>query len=246
MMEIFWILWFFILPIIGIVTPILALIIWFVLVPKVARMLTWNRFKNISIHAVADQAGYIELLPTKESLPEGIERTKKGWRFLPKPIWKGNPGEETSELEQLALRKYILKDYGKPFWIGHAGKVTAMNPGTVAALQQDEKPLNVEPYIEDVENFAKDIPQHFYRSLKPKLKKLRQVVSAKEYTLIDIDKIKELVTKMYPPSLIDALATNRELKGMRKRKGEYMPIILGGMIIVGIIAFTVIVLVMAK
>jgi len=235
-MEILYTLWFFILPAMGILVPIFGAIFWFFIVPGLAKMLTWNRFKNVSLELNANDSGYAELLPTKEELPEGIVRTKKGWQFLPSPIYS-NPAktDEEKQAEQIGLKKYILKGIGKPIRISYAGKITSMNIGTLAAMQQNNKQINLEPYFKSIQNIVDDLPRHFKKELKQKLKLLKQATKAKPLTLIDPEEIKTAVPKMYPPSLIDALAINREMKGMKRRGKELTPLILGGAIIIGLV-----------
>jgi len=251
-MQLFWIVWMFILPILGITLAVLAPIIWFFIVPKVARMLTWCRFRNVSIHAIADDSGYVELVPTNVELPEGVVRTKRGWRFLPRPRWKTKKEKRLNEkkrqeldmAEQLGLRKYVLKGLGKPFWFGYAGKITAMNPATLAALQQTNNPHNPTGNFQVIEEYIKNIAEPFRKDLTKMLTQLKQQVKAKSLTLINTDAIKTVVPQMYPASLIDALATNREYYGMKRRGREYTGLILGGALIIGLVIFGIIALMM--
>ena len=212
-MDILYMLWFIILPVIGILFPTFALIFWFFIVPGLAKKLTWNRFRNVEAHLVGDDSGYAEFVFTKERIPEGAARTKRGWHFLPQPIYQ-NPGktDELIQAERIALKKYILKDFGKPFLIDYAGKITSMNLGTLAALQQTEKQVDIKWYFDEMEKIIADTPKHFRKELSKKLKALQQATDAEPLTNIDIGTIKEAVPKMYPPSLIDALAINREMK----------------------------------
>lgn len=240
-MELLFILWFFVLPILGILFPIFAGIFWFLVVPGIAKMLTWSRFKNVSLHLVGDDSGYAELVPTQEELPEGIVRTKKGWHFLPSPVYS-NPtkSEGLQKAEKLGLKKYILKGLGKPIWIDYAGKITSMNIGTLAAMQQNEEQLSLKWYFDEMTKIIADTPKHFRKELNKKLKVLEEATKAKALTLIDIDEIKQAVPKMYPPSLIDALAINREMKGMKRKGKEMIPLILGGAIIIGLVVIGVV------
>ena len=243
-MDILFLLWFFILPIVGILTPIFALIFWFFIVPGVAKMLTFARFRNVSIHAVADASGFVELVPTKEHLPEGIVRTKHGWHFLPRPINPpGNPGKKTNanqDAERIALKTHILKTVGKPFLLNYAGKITSMNYSTLAALQQNEARLDLKWYFEELETVLKDLPKHFRKELEKKLAQLKEAAHAEKVTIINPEAIQDTINKMYPPSLIDALAINREMKGMKRRGREMLPLILGGAIIIGIVVIGVV------
>jgi hypothetical protein len=111
-----------------IVTVVVFLIWWFVVVPKVARTLTWARFGNKTISILGDDEGYIEIVPSKQHLPEGVINTKRGYRFLPRPL--GNPGPDATPTGVLPwmYKKYTLKGLGKPAWFGYAGKVPNFNP----------------------------------------------------------------------------------------------------------------------
>jgi hypothetical protein len=99
---------------------------WFVVVPKVAKTLTWARFGNKTISILGDDEGYIEIVPSKKRFPEGVIDTKRGYRFLPRPL--GNPGAEGTGVDQWMFKKYILRGLGKPCWFGYAGKVPNFNP----------------------------------------------------------------------------------------------------------------------
>jgi len=239
-MEILYILWFLILPVMGIFVTIFGAIFWIFIVPGLAKMLTWNRFKNVSFHLVGDNSGYAELVPTKEELPEAIVLTKKGWQFLPSPIYT-NPAktEEEKQAEQIGLKKYILKGIGKPIWISYAGKITSMGMGTLAAMQQTEKQVDLKWYFDEMQKIIADTPKHFRKELDKKLKALQEATKAKPLTNIDIEGIKTAVPKMYPPSLIDALAINREMKGMRRMGRELLPWILALAVVFGMVAVSI-------
>lgn len=240
-MEILFLLWFFVLPILGILFPIFAGIFWFLVVPGIAKMLTWSRFKNVSIHLVGDDSGYAEFVATKEELPEGIVRTKKGWHFLPSPIYSNlGKSKGLKRAEQIGLKKYILKGLGKPIWLDYAGKITSMNIGTLAAMQQNKNQLDLKWYFDEMTKIIADTPKVFRKELSNKLKALEEATKAEALTLINIAQIKSAVPKMYPSSLIDALAINREMKGMKRRGKEMMPLILGGAIIIGLVAISIV------
>jgi len=240
-MEILYTLWFIILPVIGILALIFGPIFWFFIVPGLAKMLTWNRFKNVTFHLIGDHTGYAELVPTKEQLPESITRTKKGWHFNPSPIYANPSKSETDEqTEQIGLKKYILKGIGKPIWLNFAGKITSMNFGALATLQQNKKEVNLEPYFDGLKEIIADTPKHFKKPLTTKLNALQKVVKSKPLTYLDLGGIKTALPQMYPPSLIDALATNREMKGMKRRGKELIPLILGATIILSVVAIIIV------
>lgn len=248
-----------VLPIFAILFMVFAPIFWFLIVPAIARMLTWKRFQKVSFHVVGDDTGYVSLVPTKEELPEGVVKTVKGYHFLPRAKWKtGNPGTP-SHIENLLLRKFIWKEMGKPIWIGYAGKVALVNPATLAAAQQvqDKKPIgDPKTMIEKLTNYVKTLPktltvksfreQKNFRlrdDLTTMLKQLKTEMKILPYTVVDPTKIKELVRKMYTPSQLDALATNREQYGMKKRGQEYGKLILGGALIIGLVIIAILLVV---
>lgn len=260
MIEIFWILWFLVLPIMGIALTILVPVVWFFIVPKVARMLTWTRFKSVSIHAIADDSGFVELVTTKVELPEGVVKTDRGWRFLPRPIWKSlkrrkkKKGDVTekdlSVAERFALRKYVLKGLGKPFWFGYAGMVNAMNPPTLAVLQQGGSPVgNPTVHFSNIRSYIDSLPKKLLwnnRELHPKkdltkmLDDLHERVKTEPYTVLDPRAVKEVLPEMTPPSLMEAIETYSEMVGMEERGKNILPIILiagiVGMLVFGVIA----------
>lgn len=261
MLEIFFFLWMFVLPILAIGLAILIPVAWFFIVPGIARKITWNRFRNCSYHMIADDTGYAYLLATKEEIAEGIVNTKKGWRFLPRPVWlfvkqaikrvKSNPGgeektivktkrveltDEERRVENIMLRKFVWKDTGKPVWLGYAGKVTSANPATLAALQQTNSGNpDAKGYIQRITEYAKGLGQPHRKILTDMLKQLADGINFKEITLIDPTIIKKLYPKMFTPSQLDAFGTNRETRGMKRAGKQYTPIILGGGILIGVI-----------
>lgn len=251
LMQVFFVLWFLILPILGILTPIFTVIFWVFIVPKVAKMLTWARFRSVSVHAIADDSGYVELVTTDVELPEGVVRTKRGWRFLPRPIWKPlkkrkkNPFTKREVAlegaEKLALKKYVLKGLGKPFFLGYAGMVAAMNPATVAALQQTTKnPINLTLHFNKIYEFANDMPKHFRRPLTKMLDELKSYSIAKPLTLIDPRAVKEILPEMTPPSLMEAIETYSEMVGMEEKGKQYGRLIIGGALIIGLVVLGVV------
>ena len=242
MMELFFILWMLVLPIVAIVLLLVVPIFWFLIVPKIARKLTWERFRKLSYHLIADDSGYAYLLSTKEELPEGIVNTEKGFRFLPRSPWmKGNPSpkdSETKHVENLMLRKFFWKDMGKPMWFGYAGKVPSVNPATLAGLQQTEdKPPDTSKFIDKIIDYLKVLGQPHRKELASMLKSLKEGLAFKSLTVIDPTKIKEVIPKMFTPSQLDALATNREQRGMKRAGKQYTGLILGIGLILAILIF---------
>lgn len=241
-MELLFIIWFFILPILGILTPIFGLLFWFAIVPPVSRMLAYNRFKNVSIHAIHDDAGYAELVPTKEMIPEGVERTKRGWRLLP----RAGVNTEFTQEEKLLLRKYTLKGYGKPFWIGHAGKVVSMNGGALAGMQQTERdPNNPGVDLSEITAYLKTLPsplKEIKKDLTKMLGKAQAQAKHKPYTLVDASEIKNVVDELYPPSMLDGFERNRIEKGRRMAGKQYTSLIIGAALILGIVVIGVVAL----
>lgn len=257
-LQIFFILWMFVLPILGIITPILSLVIWFFIVPKLARKLTGARFRNVSIHAIADDSGYVELVTTDVELPEGVVKTKKGWRFLPRPIYKlltrkkKKNYEALEGAENIALRKYVLKGLGKPFWFDYAGIVASTNPATLAVLQQNQNPSNPQVHFNKIENYIESLPKefpwknqifHIRKDLKKMLEEIREHLKSKPITTLDPRAMKEILPELTPPSLMDAIEMYSEMVGREERGTQYGKIIgvglIFGVIIFGIIAIMV-------
>jgi len=254
MIQIFFILWMFVLPILGILTPILSIVIWFGIVPKIARRITWKRFSKCSWRFTADDTGYAHLRPTKEELAEGIVKTKKGWRFLPRPVClsptNGNPTPEDKEekrVESVMLRPYVWADTGKPIWFDYAGKVTSANPATLAGVQQtDYEAPNVKKYIDGLIKYVKALAQPHRKELSKMLNDLKDGLNFKELTVINPTIIKKLYPKMFTPSQLDAYGTNRETRGMKRAGRQYTPLILGGALILGLVIIAIVLVVAFK
>ena len=254
LISIFWILWGLVLPMLGVITPIFSLVFWFFVVPKIARMFTGAKFKNVSIHAIADDSGYVELVTTNVELPESVVRTKRGWRVLPSLIFKSLKGrkkknyEELVAAEKIATRKYILKGLGKPFWLGYAGMVTATNPATLAVLQQSKNSINnPQIHFDKIKSYIKSLPKQFIwnnqtkKDLTKMLEKLEGQVESEPLTLVDPRAIKEVLVETTSPSTMDAVEAYAEMVGMEERGKEYGKLIMGGAIlavilILGIVA----------
>ena len=248
MLQIFFLLWMFILPILGILTPILFLVFWRGIVPKIARKLTWKRFSKCSFHMVADDSGYAQLLETTEELPEGIVNTKKGFRFLPRPTWlRGNPNPNSKSVEDVMLRKFTWKDMGKPLWFGYAGKVTSANPATLAGSQQTpfEAP-KVTEYINSMIKDVKALAEPIRGELTQKLEDLADGLKFKPLTVIDPTIIKKLYPKMFTPSQLDAFGRNRETRGMKRAGKQYTPLIIGAGLILGMVIIAILAMSMLK
>jgi len=195
---------------------------------------------------IATDSGYVDFKFTKGELPEGIVSTPDGSvHFLPHSSWQTkaerNKGksEELLQFERAALKKYTVKGFGKPIFFGYAGKVGLMNPAALAALEQDKTQLNPETQIQQIEDFIKDIPEHFRKPLTKMVKDLRLHVKAKKITYFDPQMIKQVIPKMIPPSLLGAYGKNRIALGMELRGKEYGKLILG-MGIVAIAIFAII------
>lgn len=261
--QIFFILWMLVLPILGIISPIIFAVFWLFIVPKLAKMLTWARFQNVSIHGIADDSGYFELVKTDVELAEGVVRTKKGWRFLPRPIWKPlskrrkkKSYDPLEDAEHIALRKYVLKGLGKPFWLGYAGLVPSTNPATLATLQQTPtNPNNPHIYFNKIQAYIESLPPqfpwnnrtiHIRKDLTKMINELQLYLKSKPLTILDPRALKEILPELTPPSLMDAIETYSEMIGREERGTQYGRLIIGAGLIIGILVFGVIALMVLK
>uniref|UniRef100_A0A6H1ZWT7 Uncharacterized protein n=1 Tax=viral metagenome TaxID=1070528 RepID=A0A6H1ZWT7_9ZZZZ len=214
---------------------------------------------------LADDTGYAYLASTDEELPEGVVHTKYGFRFLPRPHrLVGNPlSVEEEQAEGIMLRKYVWRDMGKPLWFGYAGKVGAMNPATLAVLQQLRSKKSISEAgkcIEDMEAYVKKLPRvlatkkllgkgkalNLRGDLLGMLKTLKTEMKILPYTIIDPTRIKEIIPNMWTPSQLDALATNREMKGMKKAGKQHAGLILGGALIIGLVLLGIVLLIILR
>jgi hypothetical protein len=253
--DILYIIWMWVLPALGMMFTVLVPIIWVFIIPKISKKLMWARFRNSSIIAMADDSGWAELVVTTKTLPEGIHQTKEhGWRFMLRPRWKkplgDNPTEDQikrrereEQVEQLASRKYVLKDLGKPFWYGYDGKVTLVNPPTLAALQQSSSHIgNPTIYFAKIEEFVKrECPEHIATPLKGLVEELKENLEreAHKITILDPKIIKEVLPLMNTPSQIGALAANRERYGELKRGHDYGKLALVAIVVLGMVAVVI-------
>lgn len=231
-------LWFWILPVIGIFSLILVPLFWFFVVPQLSRSLTWARFQNCILFFIGDNAGRLTLVKSRELIPEGIVHTKDGWEFLPSANPKGRKVD--ADIEKMALKVYTLSGHGKPVLLGYAGKVTVVNPATLASMQQNKDLVDPGQIIAEFKEDVEELPGKYRRYFKKSITKLESYVKARKVTVLDLSQIKKVLQGLYPPTLIDALATNRELRGMKRAGSQYTTLLLGGAIIIAILVFGVI------
>lgn len=247
--DIIYIIWMWVLPALAIMWSVLVPVVWIFIVPKTSKRLMWARFRNSSILAIADDSGWADLVVTTKSIPEGIFETKDhGWRFMPRvqlkkeldPKQAGVSSENTDQTqlaEQIASRKYILKDLGKPFWFCYDGKVAVVNPATLAALQETSRQHNPESYLTKMREFASTQPVQVYTELTKLIEELHETLQKKTSTLTVLDPkiMKTILSKMFNVSQIAALATNREEYGAKLKGHEYGKLIIGGALIIGLV-----------
>ena len=238
-MDLLFLLWFYILPPLAMILLIVGVIGWFFLMPGASKLLFWARFQNVILHFIADASGLLEIVKTKERVPEGVELTNRGWRFLPQPlISRENPGELTDDekdAERITLKPHILKTVGKPVFLDYAGKVTSMSFTTLAALQQRKNTIDLNWRVEELEDFGNMLPKGVKKDFTKKVKELQRRVNAKPLTPVNPEAIREIIPDQYSPTQIEALAENRYQKGMRKSRRDLWPLILGGAIIIGVV-----------
>lgn len=263
-LETFFMLWEVVFPILGIFCPAFLIAFWRCVVPSVARRLTWARFGKATVLAIADDDGWVELVVSRKSLGEGVLETSRGWRLLPRPYFKkiialmkkkpkkgsleASDPVKLEQAENIVLRRFSLRGLGKPFWYGYAGKAPLMSPKALSELQRSkEEPLKEQKlnFIQKVKKYIDEkLPREYAEEMTNILDQLRDVIKARTLTLVDPTLIKQVISKTYNQSQLDALATNREMRGMKRAGKQFMPFILGGAIIVAIVAMVIIVMVL--
>jgi len=243
-MDLLFLLWFYILPPLAMILLIVGVIGWFFLMPGASKLLFWARFQNVILHFIADASGLLEIVKTKEKVPEGVELTSRGWRFLPQPlISKENPGELTDDekdAERITLKPHILKTVGKPVFLDYAGKVTSMSFTTLAALQQQNNKINLQWHFDELKQYGGMLPKTVKKDFEKKIQDLQKRVNAQPLTPINPEAIRAIIPDQYSPTQIEALAANRLEKGRRKARKDLWPLILGGAIIIGIVAIAIV------
>lgn len=207
MIDVIFLIWFWILPIIGMFFIVFAPIFWFIIVPGVARRLTGARFGNKTVSILGDDEGYIEVVVSKIRYPAGVVKTKRGYRFLPRPH-KLKSGVE--DVPDWMFKKYILRGLGKPCWFGYAGKVPNFNPPTGAVFSGSEVNPGFNPGVPiDVTELLglinilpkKDVPAKLLSELK------EQIVPSDPKKPLDIGEFEKLVIRL--PKKIPKELTSR-------------------------------------
>lgn len=252
-MQIVYILWFWVFPPLGILLMVFFPLFWKLIVPALARRLTWARFGSSDIIAMSDDAGWSEIIVSRRGIPEGILETREGkekaYRFLPRPRWEEEEKPATDRAAQdIILRKSILKGLGKPFWYGYTGKIGLVNPSTAAILDTiGGNPSPVEKYLVRLDSLILTAPEDLKVGLTQVVNGLKMSLKAKSVDYVDPRKaIKENLPQMYTPSQIAALAANRERYGMVKKGREIGKLVLGGSIIIGLVIVAILLVMMLK
>lgn len=247
-MDLLFIIWFLVLPALALILIPFSLIFWFLIVPGISRKLTWDRFRKVSYQMVEDDTGKCYLLDSKEELPEGVVITKHGPRFLPRALFKKNKSEEEETLEGIITRKVIWADMNKPIIFGYSGKIASTNLATLAAISNpklDNKEHPVEKLLSEITEKLEGckIAGEKSTAIDKLLENVKTFITWKPFTVVDLTKIKTVILKMYTPSQINAYGKNRELKGMLKAGKQFIPLILGigliiGLVILGVFLFS--------
>jgi len=246
----FFIIWFFVLPILAICFLIFAPIFYFVIMPKLARKFIWGRFRNTTVVPVAHAEGYLEFEFSKKSMHEGVlEVGKRTYRFLPRPLRKDNKSEDTSQVEEVALKKYIIKDYGKPIIFGYAGKTPTANAEVLANFSGVKKTKNnpeefFTPIQEYIEN---ELPKKHHSALFKLLESAHQKISVAVRTIplinLDLEVLKEHIPQMYTPSQVKAIAEEEFLLGQDSKDRDivklgFLALAIIALLILGLVAMT--------
>ena len=249
--SIIFILWFYILPVIGILAVILGPIIWFFIVPPVARRLTWGRFGSSNAVLLADDSGHAELIVTRHRLPEGVllwkEGRKRFWALLPR-TGKGKTEDET-RLKEILTSKFILKDWGKPIWIGYKGKPALVNPLTLALATSNpggNAPLKtIEQNLDTLQKYAEDeLAKKDYERIKEIIEKIREEIvnATKTVKVLNPTLIRTLIPQNYQASQLKAIANVSEDIGREEAGRDYIRMGMGFSLIVAILILGIIAL----
>jgi hypothetical protein len=143
-------LWYFILPVAGLillaVTPILLFWLYFRYFHKTARKLNSFIRRKQPIAIITYDTGKSVLVGLQETRGEGIVRTTGGrYKILPRPPKKteGAEGQNPDELEKLysdlVLKRTFLEDTGVPLFFGYSGKICLLNPDVLALAETASK-----------------------------------------------------------------------------------------------------------
>ena len=195
-MEITELLYLWIFPTLGVMTPLLF-IIFVMIIPRSAWVRIGSKFKkNVVFVSIFSDEGYEYTELMKSNLGQGILSGKKySYIFTPRPTIKvlgRNQNKEVIDLPQdekanfnQAITHRFFTDTGKPLYLGYVGKSLAVTP----------KMLKM---IEDTNSRVK----------KGKIKKI---------TLLDPRILKLYLTKTLSPSLIESIKQENERKGLLRR-----------------------------
>lgn len=159
-----------------------------------------------------------------------------------------------SQYDPMILKKYMLRGLGKPMWFGYLGKVGVLNPQTLASISgikvtgtNPHNPIN----FGAIKSWIQGLPKNVEKNEKTRILNMLEEAESykhevrKDLYICDPTEIKRVIPRKYTPSQIEAVGTNRELKGMKKmgkQMGQYI-IFLGVIVVIVVIIIGILYLV---
>lgn len=194
-MELMGLLYLWVFPVLGTVSPLLFMIFLFVM-PRSAKVRMGSKFsKNTVLVSLFTDEGYEYTELMKSNLGQGILSGKKiSYIFTPRPTTKivgrnkkreliDIPKDEKDSFNEAITHRFFT-DTGKPLYLGYVGKSLAVTP----------KMLKL---IKDTNSKATD--------------------EVKGITLMDPRILKLYFTRTLSPSLIESIKQENERKGLLRR-----------------------------
>lgn len=149
------IFWYFILPIIGllslIITPLSIYLLYFRYFKPTARKLNKIIRRGDGIAFLAYDSGRVKIKPVTEITKQGVLKGELKEEYfivpqfpLPAEEGKGNPGvKEPPVLSEVIAKRAILEDTGCPVFFGYAGKIVLLPPETLAYMEASRVAENI-------------------------------------------------------------------------------------------------------
>lgn len=243
-MQLFYIFWFIVLPIIGILALALVPLVWRFIVPEIARRLTWARFGKCDVLDLSDDSGWTDLIVSRQGLPEGVkyDPETKTWRLLPSPPYekkgkkrkKGKPEDRALQerAKEIILKKSMLRGLGKPIYRGYVGQIELINSSTAAALSSSpslgSNPSisleNVDLSIGKLKDFAKSLGEHIKKPLLAQVESVESALKIVENSINekkDAKKIKYYDPKAAIKENLPQMFTPSQISALARNREEY-------------------------
>jgi len=205
-----------ILAFLGLGTLTIAAALWEFYFPRPAKTLIAARHRASCISLVADDVGYLDIVPNKAQFPEGLIEHKLGFTFLPKPFReaptefisrkkRGRPPKNPQEAEERQKefeqetriqveRERMERETAQTIALK---KLTLKGMGKPVWLEYSGLAAAFNPYILVPPEIQQDNPHSYFETFKTNIKTATDIaVDTKEWLLKQLGEIETKIDKV--------------------------------------------------